>query len=112
MYIVGKGPTATTVSAPQGSNTNANSVLIQGTVMDMSPGKPNTPCVSKTSMSDWMDYLYLQHSLPTNVTGVPVTLTALRSDGSVINIGTTTTNGFYGGFSYSWTPPDLSLIHI
>lgn len=112
LYIVGTGPTATTVSAPQGSNANATSVLIHGTVMDMSPGKPNTPCVSKDSMSDWMDYLYLQHSLPTNVTGVQVTLTALRSDGSVINIGTTTTNGFYGGFSYSWTPPDVGAYTI
>jgi hypothetical protein len=105
MYIIGKGPTATTVSAPQGGNANGTSVLIQGTVMDMSPGKPNTPCVSKESMSDWMDYLYLQHQLPNNTTGVPVTLTAIDPNGNTIDIGTTTTNGFYGGFSFSWTPP-------
>ena len=105
MYIIGKGPTATTVSAPQGANANGTGILIQGTVMDMSPGKPNTPCVSKESMSDWMDYLYLQHAMPTNVIGVPVTLTAIDSNNNTINIGTTTTNGFYGGFSFSWTPP-------
>jgi hypothetical protein len=38
------------------------------------------------------------------VSGVPVTLTAIGSDGSVVDIGTVTTNGYYGTFSKSWTP--------
>lgn len=112
MYIIGKGPTAATVSAPQGANANGTGILIQGTVMDMSPGNPNTPCVSKESMSDWMDYLYLQHAMPTNVTGVPVTLMAIDSNGNTIDIGTTTTNGFYGGFSYVWNPPNTGSYTI
>jgi hypothetical protein len=39
------------------------------------------------------------------ITGVPVSLNAIGSDGSVINIGTVTTNGYYGTFSKEWTPP-------
>ncbi|MGZ4850629.1 MAG: outer membrane protein assembly factor BamB family protein [Candidatus Bathyarchaeia archaeon] len=112
MYIIGKGPSAVTVSAPQSSNPEGTSLLIQGTVMDMSPGKPNTPCVSKESMSNWMDYLYLQHKLPTNVTGVPVFLTAIDPNGNAIDIGTTKTNGFYGGFTYDWTPPKVGSYTI
>jgi len=36
---------------------------------------------------------------------VPVVLTAIK-DGKVIDLGTVTTNGFYGTFSFAWTPPD------
>jgi hypothetical protein len=57
-----------------------------------------------------MEYLHLQqpidglwHNL--TITGVPVTLTAIASDGPVIDIGTTRTNGYYGTFGYTWTPP-------
>lgn len=39
------------------------------------------------------------------MTGVPVTLTAIGSNGTVIDIGTTTTNAYYGTFSLAWTPP-------
>ena len=33
------------------------------------------------------------------ITGVPVTLTAMGTDDSVVDIGTVTTNGYYGTFS-------------
>jgi hypothetical protein len=39
------------------------------------------------------------------VKGVPVKLMAMRADGTVIDIGTAVTNGYYGVFSYAWTPP-------
>jgi len=35
-----------------------------------------------------------------------VTLTALDSNGNVLDIGTVTTNGYYGTFSFAWTPPN------
>ena len=38
------------------------------------------------------------------IRGVPVTLTAIGSDGSVTNIGTVTSNGYYGSFTCPWTP--------
>jgi hypothetical protein len=115
-YALGRGPTATTVSAQQQVD---GSMLIQGTVMDKSPGRntqyggaptalPN-PAVSDASMSEWMDYLYGQNdtlinSPPADITGVPVHLTALKSDGTEIDLGTVTSNGA-GLFSYSWKSP-------
>jgi len=32
-------------------------------------------------------------------------LTAIGSDGTVVNIGSATTNGYYGTFGVEWTPP-------
>ena len=49
--------------------------------------------------------MHLQRDLPANVTGVSVTLTAIGSDGTVIDIGTTTTSGYYGTYEMAWTPP-------
>jgi len=40
------------------------------------------------------------------ITGVPVTLAAIDSHDNVVPIGTVTTNGYYGTFSYVWTPPN------
>jgi hypothetical protein len=56
-----------------------------------------------------MQYLYMQHPLDgishnETITGVPVTLTAIASDGTVTDIGTTTTNGYYGTFGMEWAP--------
>ena len=115
-YALGQGPTATTVSAQQQMG---GSMLIQGSVMDKSPGRktqyggaptslPN-PAVSDASMSEWMDYLYGQNATlinnpPTDITGVTVRLTALKSDGTKIDLGTVTSNGA-GLFSYSWKSP-------
>jgi|GEM_PF-380978 len=110
LYIYGKGKSATTVTAPQTAVTKGTSLLIQGTVMDQSPAQPGTPCVSKDSMSTQMEYLHNQRpidGLHHNVTliGVPVSLSAIHTDGSSVEIGTVTTDGYYGTFSKSWTPP-------
>jgi hypothetical protein len=128
MYVFGKGKSATTITAPDTAVAKGTAVVIKGTVMDMSPGDrgsiynpaqppdsptaPGTvPCVSAASMETQMEYLYMQHPIDglyhnQTITGVPVALTAIKSDGSVIDIGTTTTNGYYGTFGYEWTPPD------
>jgi outer membrane protein assembly factor BamB len=128
MYVFGKGKSKTTVEAPDVAVPKGTAVLIHGTVMDMSPGdqgsfqnptapldsptKPGTvPCVSKDSMQTQMEYLYMQHPIDglwhnETITGVPVTLTAIKSDGTVIDVGSTTTNGYYGTFTQAWTPPD------
>ena len=57
-----------------------------------------------------MDYMQLQMPIDglnhnETISGVPVILTAIGSDGSVFDIGTITTNGYYGTFSKAWTPP-------
>ena len=111
-YVFGKGKSATTVTAPDTSVPLGTALLIRGTVLDQSPAQPGTPCVSTDSVAAWMEHVHLQRDLPANLTGVPVTLCAIASDGSVIDIGTTTTNGYYGTFSHAWTPPDEGTYEI
>jgi hypothetical protein len=110
MYVFGKGKSAATVEGPKTTISHGQSVVLTGSVLDMSPAQPGTPCVAKESMSLQMEYLHLQRPISglwgnATVTGVPVTLTAIGSDGSVVDIGTVTTNGYYGTFSKAWTPP-------
>ena len=78
--------------------------------MDLSPAQPNTPCVSKDSMTTQMEYMHMQHPINGTgttkpLTGVPVTLTALDSNGNYEDLGTVTTDGYYGTFAKTWTPP-------
>ena len=116
IYAVGKGPSATTVTAPDIGVTTGTSVVIRGAVTDISPGTkdsaltmrfPNgVPTVSDASMSDWMLYVYMQFARPTNATGVPVSIDVIDSNGNYRNIGNTTTDAT-GSFSFQWTP-DIS----
>jgi outer membrane protein assembly factor BamB len=111
MYVLGKGITKTTVTTPDLVVANGTGLVIKGTVMDMSPAQPDTPCVSVDSMEIQMEYLHMQHPQDgfwhnETISGVPVVLTALGTDGSVIDVGTTTTNGYYGTFGITWTPPN------
>jgi hypothetical protein len=117
MYVYGKGKSATTVTAPETTVPKGTAVLIKGTVLDQSPGQPGTPCVSAESMQTQMEYLHLQ--LPMDgiwhnetITGVPVMLTAIDSDNNVYDLGTVTSNGYYGTFSHAWTPPEEGLYEI
>jgi hypothetical protein len=117
MYVFGKGKSATTVTAPQTSIPLGTTFLIQGTVLDESPAEPNTPCVSKESMTTQMEYLHMQlpidgifHNI--GMTGVPVSLVAIDANGAVIDLGTTTTNPYYGTFAKEWTPPAEGLYTI
>jgi len=110
LYVYGKGKSSTTVTAPDTAVSLGTALTIKGTVMDLSPAQPNTPCVSAASMTTQMQYTHFQ--IPQTgifnnetLTGVPVTLTAIDSNGSVTSIGTATTNGYYGTFSKAWTPP-------
>jgi hypothetical protein len=103
-YVFDKGLSKTTVTALREVIEKGSSVLIKGTVLDQSPAQPGTTCVSKESMALQMEYLHKQMPIDgiwhnETITGVPVTLTAIASDNSVIDIGTTTTNGYYGTFA-------------
>ncbi|HLC00635.1 MAG TPA: carboxypeptidase-like regulatory domain-containing protein [Candidatus Bathyarchaeia archaeon] len=112
-YAFGKGPTATTVTAPNAGVTLGQSIVIGGTVTDISPGTeqleqakrfPNgVPAVSDESQTPWMEYVYMQQAAPTDVKGVEVTLTVVDSNGNRREIGKTTSDatGFY---SFQWTP--------
>jgi hypothetical protein len=50
-----------------------------------------------------MDYVYQQQPMPTNATGVPVTISVVDSNGNYRTIGTATSN-VYGTYSLTWTP--------
>jgi hypothetical protein len=113
IYAYGKGPSAMTIDAPKASIELGKSLVISGSVTDISAGTkqneqaarfPNgVAAVSDQSMSEWMEYVYMQKPRPTNATGVQVTLSVIDANGNYRTIGTTTSdaNGFY---SYQWKP--------
>ena len=113
VYAVGKGASSTTIEMTNDVVESGKSVMIKGTVTDVSPGTkqseqslrfPNgVPAVSDESQSAWMEYVYMQKPRPTNVTGVTVTLSVVDANGNYRTIGTTTADadGFY---SYNWMP--------
>jgi hypothetical protein len=104
IYCVGKGPSATTVTAPQVAVPKGTAVLLTGTVTDETPANKGTPAISDEDMEAWMEYMHMQKPFPETATGVEVTLTAVDSNGNSHTIGTTTsdTGGSYG---LAWTPP-------
>lgn len=113
IYAIGKGPSATTVTAPDMGVPFGSSVTIKGSVLDVSPGTqsdaltlrfPNgVPAVSDASMSEWMKYVYMQFPRPTSASGVEVTISVLDENGNFREIGKATgsSDGFY---SLVWTP--------
>ncbi len=113
VYAVGKGPSSTTVSITNDVVPSGSSVMIKGTVTDVSPGTtqsvnamrfPNgVPAVSDASQSAWMEYIYMEKPRPTNVTGVTVALSVVDANGNQREIGTTTANAD-GFFSFDWQP--------
>jgi outer membrane protein assembly factor BamB len=114
-YCLGKGQTLTSVMAPLTSVTAGIGVTIQGSVLDQSPAQPNTPAVSDSSMSEWMDYLHMQNATllnnPPKPDGVSVTLSAIDPNGNTIPIGTTTTNSA-GNYGISFTPTIAGMYTI
>jgi hypothetical protein len=113
IYVVGRGPSATTIQAPLTSVNVGDTIVMEGTVMDKSTATTQTqtagnfpngvPCASDASMKDWMGFVYQQQPEPTNFTGVPVTLSVLDSNNNFRSIGTTTTDAS-GTFNLNWAP--------
>ncbi|MCW4005888.1 MAG: hypothetical protein NWF04_04740 [Candidatus Bathyarchaeota archaeon] len=120
IYCVGKGPTATTVSAPQLELPKGSQVLITGTVTDVCAGAKElvetgefnvVPAVSDESMSDWMEYLYMQKPMPPDADGVTVKLTAIDPNGNTQDLGTATTDT-NGNYAVAWTPPVEGIYQV
>jgi len=106
IYCFGKGLTKTTVSVQNDVIPLGSSILIKGTVNDLSPAVKDTPCVSDDDMSSWMEYLVMQKPMPQTVKGVSVEVYAIAEDGTTISIGTATTDPLNGGiFSIIWNTP-------
>ena len=107
LYCFGPGPTSVQVSVSPTIESNGNSVLIQGYVLDQSPAQPGTPCISDQDLSAYMQFLHMQQPCPLTIIGVPVELRAITASGSIIEITKTTPpTDLYGHFSYLWTPPN------
>ncbi|XHH10574.1 MAG: PQQ-binding-like beta-propeller repeat protein [Candidatus Bathyarchaeia archaeon] len=102
-YIYGKGPSKTTISAPQTAVTLGQSIEITGTVLDQSPGSMDTPAIADENMGDWMGYLYTNSPKPTNAIGVPVSLDAYDPNGNYIHIADVISN-VDGSFQKLWQP--------
>jgi len=121
IYAFGKGPSKTTVTAPQTAISLGSSVMITGTVTDQSPGTddydikaryPNgVPAISDEDMDAWMEHLYRQFSKPVDAKGVRVHLTAIDPNGNFQDIGYATTD-IHGNFGISWTPPVPGVYHV
>jgi hypothetical protein len=121
IYALGKGPTKTTVGIQNDVIQQGNSILIKGSVYDISAGtKQNqqaarfpdgVPAVSEMSQTAWMEYVYQQQPRPSDVTGVTVALMAVDPNGNYVNIGTATSdsNGLY---ALSYTPEVPGIYRI
>jgi hypothetical protein len=112
VYTFGKGPSATTVSAPQIAVPKGTALVLTGLVTDQSSGAKQkietgefsiVPAVSDQSMSAWMEYVYMQKPKPANAVGVPVKLTAVDVNGNTVDIGTVTSDSS-GLYSIEWSP--------
>ncbi len=114
LYAFGKGQSSTTVTASPKTSVNGNSVIVEGTVTDNSPGYsqntelttrfPNgVPAVSDESQSAWMAYLWMDQVQPTNATGVEVVLSVIDPNNNFYEVGRTTSDTS-GSYSYVFTP--------
>ncbi len=104
VYAFGKGPSATTVSAPQTAVPKGTTVMITGTVTDQTPANKGTPAISDASMSAWMEYLHMTKTIPSNATGVPVKIAAIDCNTNAYTDLGTATSDMAGNFGFSWTP--------
>jgi hypothetical protein len=113
IYTFGKGPSAMTVTAPNTASPLGTPVTIRGTVLDVSAGtKQNqqaadfpygVPAVSDASQGQWMEYVYMQKPMPTNATGVLVTISVIDANNNQREIGSATSDSS-GMFTFTWTP--------
>ncbi len=112
IYAIGKGPSAITITGPAVASPVGSGVVISGMVTDQSAGAKqlvesgkfsSVPAVADSSMASWMEYLYMQQPMPTNVNGVPVRLETIDANGAATLIGEVTADA-NGLFSYVWTP--------
>ena len=110
LYAFGQGPSATTISAPGSGVIAGQPMTITGTVTDQSTGQTTlgipeqgTPAIADKDQSEWMAYLFENAPLPTDATGVPVTLTVTDSNHNQYDIGTTTSNAM-GTYGLTYTP--------
>ena len=111
IYCFGKGPSATTVSAPNAGVIVGEGITITGTVTDQSAGSPGVACVSDDSMSSWMEYIHMQKPHPADAVGVEVIIDIIDANGNYFNIGTATSD-LDGNFALGWAPEIPGLFQV
>jgi outer membrane protein assembly factor BamB len=113
IYGIGKGPSATTVTAAPKVSVHGSSVIVEGMITDISPGTqeysktarfPNgVPAICDENMSEWMLYVYKQFERPADVVGVEVVVSVLDPNNNFYEIGRTTSDAS-GFFKLVFTP--------
>ena len=106
MYVLGKGKSQMTIDAPLSAINQGQSLVIKGTVTDLSAAQPGAAAVSEKSMGAYMSYLHMQSQLPSDVTGVQVSIDAIDPKGNFQHIGDTTSD-VSGTFSFLWKPDQV-----
>ncbi len=114
VYCIGKGPSQTTVTAGPKVSDWGESILLEGTVLDIAAGTkqneqagrfPNgVAAVADEYMTEWMEYVYMQKQCPAYVEGVQVKLETLDPNNNFYEIGTVTTDAS-GMYKLLWEPP-------
>ena len=120
IYSIGKGPTAITVNTPLTGIAKGSSVIIRGSILDVSPGTkdyaitarfPNgVPAVADDDMTAWMEYVYMQFERPADVEGCDITLIVQDPNGDYYQ--TTVTSDSNGIYSHMWTPGVEGEYHV
>jgi hypothetical protein len=113
VYAVGKGPSELTTSINNNVVSVGSTVMVGGTVMDVSPGTKDdnrllrfptgVPAVSDESMSDWMLYVYKQFPRPADATGVTVKFEAVNPNGEYEQLGEAISDS-YGNYAFEFKP--------
>jgi outer membrane protein assembly factor BamB len=120
IYGIGKGASKTTVTATPKVTILGRSIVIEGTVMDVSPGTedsnlkmrfPNgVPAISDEDMTEWMLHVYKQFECPDDVEGVEVFLKIRDPNGDWYSATVTTDSN--GMFSHMWAPGVVGEYHV
>jgi len=113
VYAIGRGPSATTVTAGPEVSVHGSSVLVKGMVTDISPGTKQTaltlrfpsgvPAVADECVGEWMKYVYAQFARPADVVGVEVVVAVLDPNSNCYEVGRTRSDAD-GFFSCAFTP--------
>jgi outer membrane protein assembly factor BamB len=122
IYGVGKGPSSTTVSAGPKTSVEGTAVVVEGSVMDVSPGTsdikltlrfPNgVPAISDANQSEWMLHVYKQFELPAETFGVEVVVSVIDPNGNCYEVGRATSDasGFYKLSFVPEVPGDYTVV--
>lgn len=113
IYAYGKGPTQTSVLASPKITQEGSSIMIEGSVMDISAGTlqhevamrfpDGVPAVADGNQQGWMEHVYMQQTVLDDVVGVPVVLTIVDPNGEVHEVSAVSDAN--GKFGVMWTPP-------